>query len=185
MTFLRVLLGLLVCVALPVLAAEAFGIESSEKSSGPGESTRGMPIGGGANDDVAKTAQTSGQDITQIREMYQKFAQGYQAKNLNTVIRTMSPQWQASDGTGVAELEETLRNSFRVFDTIQFRIEGLQVRNAAPGTYTASYSATLSGRINRLNIKHEETSSVTDTVLMTPDGPRISKTAGNVTIKAR
>jgi hypothetical protein len=149
------------------------------------DSSRESTMGGGALDEVAKPAQAPGQEISQIREMYQKFAQAYQAKNLNSVIRTMSPQWQASDGSGVAELEDTLRNSFRVFDTIQFRIEGLQVRTVAPGTFTVNYSATLSGRINRLNVKHEETSSVTDTVAMTPDGPRISKTAGNVTIKAR
>ena len=117
--------------------------------------------------------------------MYQKFAQAYQSKNLNSVLRTMTQQWQASDGSGLADLEDTLRNSFRVFDVIQFRIDGLQVKKAGSDTYNVSYAATLSGRINRLNIKHEETSNVQDVVKLTPDGPRIVKTQGNVTIKAK
>lgn len=126
-----------------------------------------------------------GQEIAQIRELYQKFVQAYQAKNLSGVVRAMSPQWQASDGSGLADLEDTLRNSFRVFDVIQFRIDGLQVQKGGTDTYNVSYAATLSGRINRLNIKHEETSNVQDVVKLTPDGPRIVKTQGNVTIKAK
>ena len=133
---------------------------------------------------LAKPGQPD-QNIVQIRELYQKFVQAYQAKNLSGVVRAMTPQWQASDGSGLADLEDTLRNSFRVFDVIQFRIEGLQIQKGGTDTYNVSYAATLSGRINRLNIKHEETSSVQDVVKLTPDGPRIVKTQGNVTIKAK
>jgi hypothetical protein len=125
------------------------------------------------------------QEVIQIRELYQKFVQSYQSKNLNGVLRAMTPQWQASDGSGLADLEDTLRNSFRVFDVIQFRIEGLQIQKSGSDTYNVSYAATLSGRINRLNVKHEETSTVQDLVKLTPDGPRIASTKGNVTIRPR
>lgn len=147
---------------------------------------------GGAVGDLAAidagtrpATQPPGQDIAQIKDLYQKFVQSYQSKNLNGVLRAMTSQWQASDGSGLPDLEDTLRNSFRVFDVIQFRIDGLQVQKAGADTYNVSYAATLSGRINRLNVKHEETSNVQDVVQITPDGPRIVRTKGNVTIKAR
>lgn len=114
-----------------------------------------------------------------IRTLYQSFANAYQARNLRGVLALMSPQWQAADGTGLIELEDTLSNSFRVFDSISFAISGLSVRQLSPGTYEVSYEVTLVGKITRRNIKHEERGKVVDIVDFLPDGPVISRTSGN------
>lgn len=114
-----------------------------------------------------------------IRTLYQNFASAYQSRNLRGVLALMSPQWQAADGTGLIELEDTLSNSFRVFDSISFAISGLSVRQLSPGTYEVSYEVTLVGKITRRNIKHEERGKVVDIVDFLPDGPVISRTSGN------
>lgn len=126
----------------------------------------------------AAAAGAQGPDIAKIREMYQRFVEAYQSKNLSTVVRIMSPDWEASDGTTITELEGTLRNSFRMFDSIRFSIDGLQIQSIGGNKYEVSYSANIVGQINRLNVKHQEKSAVKDVVAITAGGPRIEKTTG-------
>ena len=114
-------------------------------------------------------------DTLAIRTMYTDFANAYQNRNLPGLIHFLSSDWQAADGSNVYDLETTLGNSFRVFDSIVFKISGLNIQRAG-NFYQVSYQAALTGQIRRMQKSHEETSDVVDTVVITPDGPRIQKT---------
>jgi hypothetical protein len=62
-----------------------------------------------------------------------------------------------------------------VFDSVVFKISGMNIQRTG-NFYQVSYQAALTGRISRMQKSHEETSNVVDTVVITPDGPRIQKT---------
>jgi hypothetical protein len=120
-------------------------------------------------------AATLQRDMQAIQSMYVGFASAYQNRNLPGLISFLSSDWQAADGSTVYDLETTLSNSFRVFDSIVFKISGMNIQRTGTA-YRVSYQAALIGRISRMQKSHEETSAVVDTVVITPDGPRIQKT---------
>jgi hypothetical protein len=113
-----------------------------------------------------------------VRKLYQDFAATYQARNLRGVLRFMTPDWRAADGSDLRDLEDILDNSFRVFNSIVFAISGLTIAPAGDGRFSVSYSATITGRINQMNLNHQETAQVEDTVILTPGGPKIQATRG-------
>lgn len=121
--------------------------------------------------------QSSGGD-TAIRKLYQDFAATYQARNLSGLLRFMTENWKTADGADLRDLEDNLDNSFRVFDRILFNIGGLTIRPGGSGLYHVSYTATITGHINQMNLKHQETAQVEDTVILTPEGPKIQGTRG-------
>lgn len=112
-----------------------------------------------------------------VQKFYEEFAQTYSSKNLGRLTRMMASDWR-TDGADLADLEDTLDNSFRVFDRIQFRIQGLSIQPAGPDRFEASYTATITGQINQLGLKHEETANVRDTLVNTPEGLKIQSTHG-------
>jgi hypothetical protein len=113
-----------------------------------------------------------------VRKLYQDFAASYQARNLRGVLRFMTPDWRAADGSDLRDLEDILDNSFRVFNSIVFAISGLTIAPAGDGRFSVSYAATITGRINQMNLNHQETARVEDTVILTPGGPKIQATRG-------
>ncbi|MDD5296469.1 MAG: hypothetical protein PHU46_06105 [Rhodocyclaceae bacterium] len=122
-------------------------------------------------------AATLQRDTQAIQAMYRDFVTAYQSRNLRGVTQFLARNWQAADGSDVNDLETTLGNSFRVFDTIVFKISGMTIQRVAT-FYQVSYQAALTGRISRMQKSHEETSGIVDTVAITPEGPRIVKTTG-------
>lgn len=117
-------------------------------------------------------------DLASVKTLYQRFAEAYQRRDLRAVVGFMGAHWQAADGTDIGDLEETLSNSFRVFDAVTFSISGMSIRQISPGSYEVTYDVQVVGRMSRRNIKHEEKSRVTDIVDILPDGPVISRTSG-------
>ncbi|MDD5389398.1 MAG: hypothetical protein PHD37_08635 [Gallionellaceae bacterium] len=113
-----------------------------------------------------------------VRKLYQDFASTYQARNLSGLLRYMTEDWKASDGSDLRDLEDVLGNSFRVFDRIQFAISGLAIRPAGQGRYGVSYTATITGHLDQMNLKHQESAQVEDIVVLTQDGPKIQATRG-------
>ncbi len=122
-------------------------------------------------------AVTLRRDTLAIEAMYRDFASAYESKNLPALTRFLAREWQAADGSDGRDLETTLGNSFRVFDSILFKISGMSIHRVA-NFYQVSYQATLNGRINRLQKSHDESSGIVDSVVITADGPRIMKTTG-------
>ncbi|MDP2431112.1 MAG: hypothetical protein Q8O33_03680 [Pseudomonadota bacterium] len=112
-----------------------------------------------------------------VQRFYEEFAQAYSSMNLSRLTRMMTSDWRADDAD-LIDLEDTLSNSFRVFDRVQFKVQGLSIQPSGPDRFEASYSATITGHINQLGLKHEETARVTDTVVNTPDGLKIQRTRG-------
>jgi len=127
---------------------------------------------------LARTrAEQAMQQVGAVQRFYEEFAQAYSSMNLSRLTRMMTPDWRADDAD-LSDLEDTLSNSFRVFDRIQFKIQGLSIQPSGPDRFEASYSATITGHINQLGLKHEETARVSDTVVNTPDGMKIQRTRG-------
>jgi hypothetical protein len=116
--------------------------------------------------------------LESIRKFYQDFATTYQARNLRGLLRYMTSDWKAADGSDLRDLEDILDNSFRVFDRIVFAVTGLGIQAGDGGRYSVSYSVTITGHINQMNLNHQETAQVEDTVILTPDGPKIQATRG-------
>lgn len=123
-------------------------------------------------------------ETASILAMYQSFASAYQNKNLHQLMGFLAANWEAEGGTDVRELEDNLSNSFRLFDTIQFKISGLNIQRVG-SEYQVTYTTSLSGRINRLKKSHEDSATVTDTVTMTPHGPIIRRTSGSTVWQGR
>ncbi|MDP2432845.1 MAG: hypothetical protein Q8O33_12540, partial [Pseudomonadota bacterium] len=113
-----------------------------------------------------------------VRKLYADFTAAYQARNLNSLLRHMTADWKAADGSDLRDLEDILDNSFRVFDRIQFGISGLSIQQMGQGLYRVSYTATITGHINQMNLKHQESAQIEDSVTLTPDGPKIQSTRG-------
>jgi hypothetical protein len=116
--------------------------------------------------------------ISNVQKLYQDFASAYQARNLSGLLRYMTEDWKAADGSDLRDLEDILDNSFRVFDRVTFAITGLSIQAVQEGHYDVNYSATITGHINQMNIKHQETAQVQDTVVLTSTGPKIKTTRG-------
>lgn len=116
--------------------------------------------------------------VTTVQKLYQDFVAAYQSRNLSALLRYMSDDWSASDGSDLRDLEDILSNSFRVFDQVVFALTGLNIQPAGEGRYNVSYSATITGYINQMNLKHQETAEVQDTVILTPTGAKIQQTHG-------
>jgi hypothetical protein len=113
-----------------------------------------------------------------VRKLYQDFAEAYQTKALGRLTRFLANDWKAADGADLTDLEDILANSFRVFDRIQFSITNLSIQPINAGRFQASYTVTIIGTIHAMNMKHQESSNVEDTVVMTPEGARIQSTRG-------
>ncbi len=105
-----------------------------------------------------------------IKQMYADFAKAYAYKNEARVMSYISPEWDAGDGTTLSDLRNYLRNSFTVFDEIQYTISGLSIKKGKNDTYQASYDVTIVGKIYDNNIKHEEKSSVNEELAIDAKG---------------
>lgn len=92
-------------------------------------------------------------------------------------MNLLSDQWESSsDGTTLMDLEETLDNSFSVFDEINCSIENLDIFKLSANKYQISYVITIKGYIYDNDIKHLEKSSVKEEVLIENSKAKISKT---------
>ena len=112
-----------------------------------------------------------------IRNLYQQFAKAYENRDSGGVMQCISGSWSAPNDMTMDDLEESLDNSFSVFDEVTFAISGLTIQKTG-ATYTVSYTANLVGRILDQDLQHRETSQVTDIVVIDKDGPKISRTTG-------
>ncbi len=126
----------------------------------------------------ARRLQTSGADeqFAQIREFYGRFREAYEARNDSLLISFIADDWQAGDGTTLADLQGNLSRSFRVFDEISYQLSNLNAIKAS-GWYNVTYDVTITSRIYRRNIKHVEKSQVTEMVAIDAQGkPKITRT---------
>jgi hypothetical protein len=124
-------------------------------------------------------AGVSQEDIGKIRAFYDKFKQEYESRNDSRIVSMISDNWQAGDGSTLADLQVNLRRTFRVFDEIRYNIQNLSVTPGQDGRYNVSYDVTITSKIYKRNLKHEEKSSIHEEVTIDRFGKtKISKTLG-------
>jgi len=111
-----------------------------------------------------------------VASFYDRFRETYESRNESAVMAMISDDWEAGDGTTLADLAGYLRNSFTVFDQITWKISNLS-SSWDGAAFRVSYDVTITGRNFRHNLKHEEKSSVQEEVTIDNRGrPRISRT---------
>ncbi|MFA5905236.1 MAG: hypothetical protein WC836_14980 [Desulfobacula sp.] len=112
-----------------------------------------------------------------ISTLYDQFKQAYESRNDSQVISFMGDDWEAGDGTTLSDLQENIGRSFRTFDEIRYNIQNLKIELRSEGRYMVSYDVTITSRIYKRNMKHEEKSSVNEEVVIDGSGkPRITRT---------
>lgn len=105
-----------------------------------------------------------------IKEFYNRFKYAYETKNETLVISFLSDRWSSGDGTTLEDLQENLRNSFKVFNEIKYNISNLTIKKLSSEKYRVSYDLTIVGIIYKNNIKHEEKSTVEEEVIIDKSG---------------
>lgn len=112
-----------------------------------------------------------------VRDFYTQFREAYESRNESAVMAMIGDGWESGDGTTLSDLQMNLSRSFRTFDEIKYNIQNLQITPNQAGHFIVSYDVTISSRIYRRNIKHEEKSSVNEMVVINPSGKaKISRT---------
>ncbi len=119
-------------------------------------------------------------DMTpKVKELYNQLKQAYESKNTSGVVRCLSSQWGSNDGGSVSDLQRNLQKTFTMFDEVRFNIQNLQVTKVNETKYRVNYDVTITSKIYKKNLKHEEKSSINEEVTIDQSGqPKISKTLG-------
>ncbi len=119
-------------------------------------------------------------DLTpKVKELYNQLKQAYESKNTSGVVRCLSSQWGSSDGGSVSDLQRNLQKIFTMFDEVKFNIQNMQVSKVNETQYKVNYDVTITSKIYKKNLKHEEKSSINEEVTIDQSGqPKISKTLG-------
>ena len=102
--------------------------------------------------------------MAKIKDLYAGFKDAYESRDESGVMSFISDDWEAGDGTTLSDLQESMRNSFSVFNDIKYVIANIKITPAGGGKYRVSYEATITGRNYENSIKHEEKSTVTEEV---------------------
>lgn len=100
-----------------------------------------------------------------VRQLYQAFASAYSNRDEAGVIALIDPGWEAVDSdTDITDLEDTLANSFDVFDEVRYEQKNLLISPQGKGDFEVSYDLTIRGEIYDDELVHEEKSRVTEKV---------------------
>lgn len=138
-----------------------------EQSKEVPEHTTPYPAAGGDSSGTVKPAPDATQNI---RDFYARFKDAYESRNDSQVMSLMGDEWEAGDGTTLSDLQVNLSRSFRVFDEVRYNIQNLQIAPSQEGHFIVSYDVTITSKIYRRNIKHEEKSSVNEEVIIEKSG---------------
>jgi len=136
-------------------------------------------IGPMASMQGAGSAQKAVDMTPKVKELYSQLKQAYESKNTSGVVRCLSSQWGSNDGGSVSDLQRNLQKTFTMFDEVRFNIQNLQVTKVNETKYRVNYDVTITSKIYKKNLKHEEKSSINEEVTIDQSGqPKISKTLG-------
>jgi len=118
------------------------------------------------------------EDLTpKVKDLYNQFKQSYESKNVSGVMRCLSSQWTSADGGTSSDLQRSLQKIFTMFDEVRFNIQNMQINKQAEGKYRVSYDVTITSKIYKKNLKHEEKLSINEEVTIDQTGqPKISRT---------
>jgi hypothetical protein len=123
-------------------------------------------------------AQGTARNEEAVREFYRQFRQAYEARDEALLMNCMDDDWEAGDGTTLADLEDNLRRTFRIFDEIRVSMENLIITPQDAHTFAVRYDIVITSRIYGRNIRHEEKSMVREEVRLEDGRASISRTIG-------
>jgi hypothetical protein len=124
-----------------------------------------------------QVSQAAAAQVKVIQDFYAAFRQAYESRNASQVMSMLDDGWQAGDGTTLSDMQTNLMRSFRTFDEVRFNLQNLRIQPQGRGRFVVSYDLTLTSRILRRNIRHEERSSVHEEVTLNDRGqPKITRT---------
>ncbi len=104
-------------------------------------------------------------DEAAVAALYADFAKAYNARSESGVLSFISDGWSSGDGTTLADLGDTLRRTFRIFDSVEVRITNLRVSGSPMGAgLEAMYDLEMKAKNFRRNLVHEEKSAVSEYV---------------------
>ncbi len=113
-----------------------------------------------------------------VQELYNRFKEAYEARNDSAVVACLSSTWQAAGAT-VSDFQNNIRNTFRVFDEVRYAISNLRINKSGDRTFAVAYDVTITSKIYKRNLKHEEKSSVNEEVVIDGTGKaKIARTMG-------
>lgn len=101
-----------------------------------------------------------------IQDFYSQFKSAYESRNDSLVMSFLGDSWSAGDSTTFADLQNNLRRTFKTFDEVRFNIQNLKIEPVGTDVFRISYDVTITSRIYKRNIKHEEKSSVVEEVTL-------------------
>ena len=117
------------------------------------------------------------QRVEAIESLYTSFAQNYSNRDFSGIMSLIADDWESSsDGTTLMDLEETLENSFSIFDEVQCSIYSLNITKITKNRYRTTYVINIKGFIYDEDIEHTEKSSVSEEVIILDGTPKIFKT---------
>lgn len=111
----------------------------------------------------------------EVAAFYETFRQAYEDRNAPRVMSLIDDAWSAGDGTDLQDLEDNLSSNFRLYDEIHYAMTGLKATRRG-GVWDACYDATITSRLFKRNLKHEEKSSVCDQLAAPSGSLKIMKT---------
>lgn len=115
--------------------------------------------------------------IEEIKTLYSYFSQYYSSKDLSSLLSLISDDWESvSDSTTLMDLEDTLDNSFSIFDEVKCDISSLNINKIDENRYSVHYVISIVGFIYDSDIEHLEKSSVSEEVIINKDQVKILKT---------
>jgi murein L,D-transpeptidase YafK len=125
---------------------------------------------------TATGASGSPAELQAVRDLYARFREAYEARDDSRIMSFMGDDWEAGDGTTLSDMQANLSRMFRKFDEIKMDIQNMQI-NPAPQGFMVTYDVTISSRIYKKNLRHQEKSAVSEQVAFIDKGkPRIVRT---------
>jgi len=112
----------------------------------------------------------------QIQTLYQSFVDAYGRGDIRAILSLLASDWHGGDGADIRDVEDTLINSFKVFDRIQYRISGFSSRQIGDDQAQVSYSVKIIGENSHQRLHHEEESQIVEVVGLVDGKPRILRT---------
>jgi hypothetical protein len=115
-------------------------------------------------------------ELQAVRDFYTRFREAYEARDDSRIMSYMGDDWEAGDGTTLSDMQANLSRMFRKFDEMKMDIQNVQI-NPVPQGFMVSYDVTITSRIYKKNLRHQEKSAVSELVSFGSNGPpRIVKT---------
>ena len=112
-----------------------------------------------------------------IKDFYRSFKAAYESKSDFQVMSLISDSWESQDGTMISDLEDNLRNTFNMFNDIQYIISSLIIEpHQESDKFNVSYDVEIIGKIYNNNITHKEKSSVNEIVIIESGKIKIFRT---------